>query len=101
MRSPDKQLAPQAPTTAAVKNWVIAVTTEHIIRSQRRIILFLLCAYGFLLVVTMGIFVMQGLNLWGFHLDNAILKWLGAATVGEIGGLLMLTFRAVFKKPKD
>jgi len=33
-------------------------------------------------------------------LDGALLKWLGLATVGEIGGLLTLTFGAIFKGSK-
>jgi hypothetical protein len=84
-----------------VKNWVTKVVTEHKIALQRLIIRFLLGAYGFLLVVTMGIFVLQGFKLWGFQLDSGLMKWLGGATVGEISGLLTLTFGAVFKNLKD
>jgi hypothetical protein len=101
MASPDRQRASQGRTTVEVKNWVIAATTEHQIALQRLIVRFLLWAYGFLLVVTMGIFVLQGFRLCGFQLDNGLMKWLGGATVGEIGGLLTLTFGAVFKKLKD
>lgn len=81
-----------------IKDWVTKVTTQATITQQERIIQFLLRAYGALLAVTMAIFCLQGFKLWGFSLDPALLKWLGGATVGEIGGLLLLTFKAVFKK---
>jgi hypothetical protein len=48
----------------------------------------------------MVIFYLQGFKAWGFNLDASLLKWLGGATIGEIAGLLTLTFGAVFKKPK-
>jgi hypothetical protein len=101
MASPDEQRTSQSRTTVQVKTWVTKVITEHKIALQRLIIRFLLWAYGFLLVVTMGIFVLQGFKLWGFQLDSGLMKWLGGATLGEIGGLLTLTFGAVFKNLKD
>ena len=79
--------------TLAVKNWVTKVTTEQ----QVKVINFLLWAYGGLLTATMLIFFLQGFRLWGFSLDVALLRWLGGATVGEIAGLLALTFRAIFR----
>jgi len=79
--------------TLAVKNWVTRVTTEQ----QVKLINFLLWAYGGLLTATMLIFFLQGFRVWGFSLDGVLLRWLGAATVGEIAGLLTLTFRAIFR----
>jgi len=46
----------------------------------------------------MAMFFLQGFRLWGFQLDSALIQWLGAATIGEVGGLLTLTFAAIFKK---
>jgi hypothetical protein len=59
---------------------------------------FLLKAYGCLLVATMAIFLLQGFHLLGFSLDLKVLLWLGGATIGEIGGLLLLTARVVFRR---
>jgi multisubunit Na+/H+ antiporter MnhB subunit len=53
-----------------------------------------------LLVSTVSLFFLQGFKPGGFNLDGALLKWLGLATVGEIGGLLTLTFGAIFKGQK-
>ena len=75
-----------------VKDWVTAVTVVQ----QDKLIDFVIRAYGGLLIVTVLIIFLQGFKLWGFSLDATYLKWLGAATIGEIGGLLMLTFKAVF-----
>ena len=87
-----------ARSTVEVKNWVTEVTTEHQIAQQARIIRFLLWAYGCLLAEAMAMFFLQGFRLWGFQLDSALIQWLGAATIGEVGGLLTLTFAAIFKK---
>ena len=85
-------------TKLATKDWVTRVTTEHTIALQKQIITFLLCAYAGLLVASVAIFIFQGFALWGFKLSETVLKFVGAGTLGEIGGLLTLTFRSVFKK---
>ncbi len=53
-----------------------------------------------MLAASILIFIFQGFNLWGFRLSETDLKFIGAATVAEIGGLLTLTFRAVFSKSR-
>jgi hypothetical protein len=78
------------------------LTLEEFVHSARvgfpqQIVTFLLRAYGVLLAATMAIFFLQGFHLAGFSLDAAILNWLGGATIGEIGDLLVLTVRASFK----
>jgi len=88
--------SPQIP----VKEWVTRVTTEHNIGLERRIVTFLLRAYGCLLAVSIVIFLLQGFNLWGFKLSDTDLRFIGTATVGEIGGLLLLTFRAILSRTK-
>lgn len=91
--------SPRPPSsTVEVKNWVTRVTTEHQLDLQKQIIAFLLRAYGGVLSATMAIFVLQGFQLGGFHLDPALLKWLGGATIGAVAGLLTLTFGAVFQR---
>jgi hypothetical protein len=96
----DNQRASQSIKLEA-KMFVEKATVLHWIDTQKLIIRFLLVAYGFLLVVTMGMFLLQGFRLEGFNLDRGLLMWLGGATVGTVGGLLTLTFGAVFKKLKD
>lgn len=91
----------QSRTAVEVKNWVTEVTTKHQIELQRLIILFLVWAYGSLLAITMAMFFLQGFKLGGFDLDCGLIKWLGGATIGVVGGLLTLTFGAIFKKIKD
>jgi hypothetical protein len=88
-----KQLAGKIPEVLNPKDWVSAVRVDV----QQQIVIFLLRAYGFLLVATMAIFFLQGFHVWGFTLEISLLRWLGGATIGEIGGLLVIAFRASFK----
>lgn len=67
---------------------------------QERIIDFLLRAYGFLLLTTMSIYFLQGFRLGKFWLSDSLLTWLAGATIGEIGGVLLLTFGAVFRRDR-
>lgn len=80
------------PEVRPVKDWVTEVRVEQ----QNRIINFLLAAYGGLLLATITIFFLQGFKAWGFALDTSLLKWLGGATIGEVAGLLTITFKTVF-----
>jgi hypothetical protein len=81
-----------------VKDWVQTVTTVSDITQRSRMVTFLLWAYGFLLAGTMALFFLQGFRTGGFHLEEATMHWLGAATIGEIGGLLTRTFGYFFKR---
>jgi hypothetical protein len=83
-----------------VKNWVEEITTANRISHQQKVIDFLLKAYAGLLIATMAIFFLQGFKLWSFNLESGLLKWLGGATIGEIAGLLTLTFGAIFEGGK-
>ncbi|MGA2598866.1 MAG: hypothetical protein ABSH09_17965 [Bryobacteraceae bacterium] len=87
-----------ATVTVSTKDWVTRATTEHTIEIQKKIVAFLIRAYGSLLLASVAIFLFQGFALWGFKLSETVLKFIGTATIGEIGGLLALTFRTVFKK---
>lgn len=81
-----------------MRHWVVTVKTQSQIALQHRIVGFLLWAYGCLLFGTMATFFLQGFHLFGFSLDLKVLLWLGGATIGEIGGLLLLTARVVFRR---
>lgn len=85
-------------TAVPLKDWVTKVTTEHTIDLQKQIVTFLIRAYGALLAASVTIFILQGFAVGGFKLSETVLKFIGSATIGEIGGLLLLTLRAVFKK---
>jgi hypothetical protein len=89
------KLAPPV-VTVSIKEWVTVVTTEHTLGLRSRISTFLFCAYGFLIVTTVVMYFLQGFRV--FYLDVGLLKWLGAATIGEVAGLITLTIKATFKK---
>ena len=88
-----KNVAKKVPKELKPKEWVSVVRVGF----QQQIVTFLLWAYGGLLVATVSLIYLQGFHVHGFTLESRFLNWLGGATIGEIGGLLTLTFRAVFK----
>ena len=67
---------------------------------RRGAIIFLFWAYGLLLFLTMSIFFLQGFKVFGFNLSDTTLNWLGGATIGEIGGLAVMVYQSLLKKPK-
>ncbi|QNI31432.1 hypothetical protein H7849_20495 [Alloacidobacterium dinghuense] len=80
------------------KSWTTRVEAETW-RLRNIVLIFLLCAFGFLLLATMGIFFLQGFRVRGFDLPTNVLLWLGGATIGEVAGLLVLCIRTVFISP--
>ena len=100
---PSGQVAPFTPKTARksrkspepvqVKEFV-----KNITRVRERLINFLLWNYSFVLAATLLIFFLEGFKVMNFHLDISILNKLAVSVIGEIGGLLTLTFAAVFRQ---
>jgi hypothetical protein len=84
---------PKPPEKLSVKDWISVVSTNRL----STMVIFLLCSYGFLIVSTTAIFFLEGFHFKCFNLDPSLIKWLGGATIGEIGGLLTLTFKESFK----
>ncbi len=65
--------------------YVLAVERVQRIVTRKHLVGFLLFAFGFALVCTFSIILMQGFKWKGFALDYKFLNWLGGATIGEIG----------------
>jgi hypothetical protein len=70
-----------------------------------KLVNFLLFSFGGVVIATFTIFFFHGFKLGGFILPESLLRWLGVATIGEIGGLASLVYGAFFrgkgKTPKD
>lgn len=64
---------------------------------QERAVMFLFISYGGLLLATVVIIFLQGFKVYGFQLETSLLRWLGGATVGEVAGLALLVYKALFK----
>jgi hypothetical protein len=88
-----KQLAEKIPENLKPKEWVSAVHVGF----QQQLLTFLIWATGLSVVVTVVCIFLQGFHLWGFVLESSFLRWLGGATIGEIGVLLTIALRASFK----
>jgi hypothetical protein len=69
------------------------VEVKSRIRVRTESALFLRKTFGFSLFMTFGIIFCQGFHVWGFHLSDAFLHWLGAATVGQVSALLAMVLR--------
>jgi len=91
-------IIPQPPDILTPKQWGEIANTQARLHHQSQIEPFLLWAYGLFSAATFAIFFLQGFHTWGFQLDIKVLLCLSGATIGEIGGLLLLTFRVVFRK---
>jgi hypothetical protein len=89
-KGPAQQLTP--------RQHIDRFTALHHIQMQRGALQFLYWAYGFLLVTTMLIILFQGFRVGGFALDASFLKWLGAVTLGEVGGLAATVYGALFRR---
>jgi len=87
----------RATVTPSKTSFFDEAQAEHERRLQNRTSDFLLRAYGVLLAATLLIFFLQGFALWGFHLEETTLHWIGAATVGQTAGLLALAIRSIFR----
>jgi hypothetical protein len=89
---------PKLPATRTPEQWGYLATTQANLHHQGQIVPFLLWAYALFSAATFAIFFLQGFHAWGFNLDLKVLLCLAAATISEIGGLLLLTFRVVFRR---
>ena len=65
---------------------------------KKKIATLLITYFGLALLFTFGIFVLQGFHFLGFNLDAHVLNWLGAATIGELGGLITIMVKSLFNK---
>jgi len=90
VRSEPQELTP--------KQYIDRVTTFYRMEMQRGALHFLYWTYGFMLTATMLIIFLQGFRFGGFNLDASFLKWLGAVTLGEVGGLAATVYGALFRR---
>lgn len=86
------------PEKVTVQEYIWREQALSDISLREKMINFLFQMYRFLVFSTVGIIILQGFNLWGFNLDPDFLRWLGGATIGEIGILAGVAYRALFRK---
>ena len=82
------------PQDLTVEEYFTLSRDRHENSIRNRLVAYYGACLGFTFVVTL----LQGFQLKGFNLDPAYLKWLGAATVGEIAGLLTITLTGLRRR---
>ena len=70
---------------------------EHEMRLREFLAKFMCLMLGICCAATLSIFLFQGFHARGFGLQENILHWLGAATLGEIGTLASIVYSALFR----
>ena len=95
----DDPESPEGRVKLFPKEFVQQVGEFSLIGLRERAATFLFVVYGCLIVVTLGIFVLQGFHFRGFDLQCGLLNWLGGAALGEVAGLAVMVYGFLFKKP--
>lgn len=77
---------------------LIALAEREDIFYQKRIAIFYLFGiYAILIVSTLTIIFFEGFHIYGFDIDDELLKWLGVSILGEVAGLAVLVYGSLFK----
>jgi hypothetical protein len=69
---------------------------EHEIAMQRRLVTVVCRLFGVSCVEALTIFYLQGFHVFGFNLPESLMHWIGAVTIGSLGTLATIVFRAFF-----
>ena len=91
----ESSLAPKPPiaTQQPLDVFVLKAEVRSNVRVRTESAAFLRKAFAFSLLMTFGAIFFQGFQLWGFHLSETFLNWLGGATVGQVAGLFAMVLR--------
>ena len=96
--SPAEKFSPDAKQQLTPKQFIDRARAEHEMNMQKFLALFSSCALSGTTAVALGLFFLQGFHAWGFQLDNSLMHWIGAATIGSIASLAATVYGAFFKK---
>jgi hypothetical protein len=85
----------------SIEEYTKKAEIDHIIEVQGMMARWLVKTFVVVTFLTMAIIFLQGFNKFcSFELPVSVLNWLGAATVGEVAGLLYIIAKAIFPKNK-
>ena len=71
---------------------------EDVFYQKRIAIFYLFGIYAILIVSTLTIIFLEGFHIYGFDIDDVLLKWLGVSILGEVAGLAVLVYGSLFKE---
>lgn len=68
----------------------------HNMAMERGLARYVCALLGVSVVTALALFCLEGFHAWGFNLDVSLMHWIGGATIGMVGTLAMLVYRAFF-----
>lgn len=74
---------------------------EDITDQKKLAIKYLFTIYSVLIFSTLAIIFLEGFHLYGFDIDDGLLKWIGMSILGEVAGLVGLVYGSLFKNNKS
>ena len=80
-----------------IEEWVRRETVTNTLTNRTRIVIFSMCAYGFIVATTVLMIFLQGFHIGGFNLPPLLLKALVVAVLGEAAVPIAALIRALFK----
>lgn len=78
---------------------MLDATSMHRMKLQAFLAYFACAALGISCLVALALVCLQGFHYHGFRLEGALMHWLGAITLGVIGSLASIVYKAVFSGP--
>ena len=91
------RLKSKNPDKVPLDSYIRSVERIRDMAIKDKLVNFLLFSFGGAVIATFAIFFFHGFKLGGFILPESLLRWLGVATIGEIGGLASLVYGAFFR----
>ena len=70
-------------------------------KRRDRSLRYILNLFAFLVVITLGIIIVDALNLWGFQLTTYVRKAFSTSVLGEVATLVAIAFRYLFSSSKN
>jgi hypothetical protein len=70
---------------------------NHKAAMQRFLASFVCILFSISCLAVLALFYLQGFHVFGFHLEAGLMRWIGSVTIGALGGLMVVVYKAFFK----
>lgn len=93
----NKKIKRLEPQKLPSKEWIKRYAELQTINLQEKVIKWCLATFAVSLLCTFVIYLLEGFHWFGFALPTQLLCGLGFYTAGQMAGLIMVTFKFLFK----